>query len=109
MKALEDSERIMIDSMPVMAWRCRPDGFVEFLNRQWLEYTGLPSERACGWGWTSAIHADDLDHVIDRWRRLIASGQPGEMEARLRSGTGEYRWFLIRLGPSRGDHGDIIR
>jgi PAS domain-containing protein len=61
MKPPEDNERIMIDSMPVMAWRCRPDGFVEFFNRRWLEYTGLSLDQALGWGWTVAIHADDLN------------------------------------------------
>jgi formate hydrogenlyase transcriptional activator len=109
MKPPEDNERIMIDSMPAMAWRFRPDGFVEFVNRRWLEYTGLSLEQSLGQGWTVAIHPDDLDHVIDRWRRLIASAQPGEMEARLGSGTGEYRWFLIRVGPSWHDHGDIMK
>ena len=60
-KPSEDSDRVMIDSMPVMAWRCRPDGFVEFFNRRWLEYTGLSLDQALGWGWTVAIHADDLN------------------------------------------------
>ena len=49
MKPPEDNERIMIDSKPVMAWRCRPDGFVEFFNRLWLEYTGLSFDQALGW------------------------------------------------------------
>jgi PAS domain-containing protein len=46
----EDSDRVMINSMPVMAWRCRPDGFVEFFNRRWLEYVGLSLDQALGWG-----------------------------------------------------------
>ena len=61
MKPPEDSERIRIDSIPVMASRCRPDGFVEFFNRRWLEYTGLSLDQALGWEWTVAIHADDLN------------------------------------------------
>jgi len=61
MKPQGDNERIMIDSMPVMPWRCRADGFVEFFNRRWLEYTGLSLDRALGWGWTVAIHADNLN------------------------------------------------
>ena len=105
----EDNERIMIDSMPSMAWRCRPDGFVEFFNRRWLEYTGLSLDKALGWGWTVAVHPDDLNRLTDRWRDLIASGQSGEMEARMRHGSGEYRWFLFRMGPSRNDSGDIVK
>ena len=98
-----------MDSLPSMAWRCRPNGFVEFFNRRWLEYTGLPLDRALGWGWAAAVHPDDLNRLTDWWRDSIASGQWSEMEARLRSGTGEHRRFLIRVGPSRDDHGDIVR
>jgi PAS domain-containing protein len=50
MKPPEDKEGTMIDSLPVMAWRCRPDGFVEFFYRRWLEYTGLSLDQALGWG-----------------------------------------------------------
>src|SRR5260370_27252101 len=53
MNPLEDSDRVMIDSMPTMACTCRPDGFVEFVNRRWLEYTGLATEQALGRGWTA--------------------------------------------------------
>jgi PAS domain-containing protein len=55
MNRLEDSDQVMIDSMPTMAWRCRPDGFVEFLNQRWLDYTGLSPDEAVGWGWNAAI------------------------------------------------------
>jgi formate hydrogenlyase transcriptional activator len=109
MKPPEDNERIMIDSMPVMVWRCRPDGSVEFFNRRWLEYTGLSLDRALGWGWTGAIHPDDLDQLTDRWRELVASGESGQLEARLRRGSGEYRWFLVGMGPSRNDRAEIVK
>jgi PAS domain S-box-containing protein len=79
------------------------------LHRRWLEYTGLPLDRALGWGWAAAVHPDDLNRLTDRWRDLIASGQSGEMEARMRRESGEHRWFLFRMGPSRDHHGDIIR
>jgi hypothetical protein len=60
-KPPENNERIMINSMPVMACRCRPHGFVEFFDRRWLGHTGLTLDQALGWGWTVAIHADDLN------------------------------------------------
>jgi PAS domain S-box-containing protein len=90
-------------------WRCRPDGSVEFFNRRWLEYTGLSLDRALGWGWTGAIHPDDLDQLTDRWRELVASGESGQLEARLRRGSGEYRWFLVGMGPSRNDLAEIVK
>jgi PAS domain-containing protein len=63
MKQSDDSDRVMIDRVPTMARRCRPDGFVEFFNRRWLEYTGLFLDNALGWGWTIAVHRDDLESV----------------------------------------------
>jgi PAS domain S-box-containing protein len=105
----ENGDRAMIDSMPMMAWRCRPDGFVEFVNRRWLEYTGLATEQALGWGWTAAIHPDDLEGLTNRWREILASEQPGEIEARMRRCGGEYRWFLIRVEPARNGLQDIVK
>ena len=92
-----------------MAWWCRSDGFVEFLNRQWFEYTRLSPDKTLGWGWKAALHPDDLERVTDRWRTLLASGQPGAMEARMRRGSGEYRWFLIQVEPARNDLGEIVK
>jgi PAS domain S-box-containing protein len=109
MNRLEDSDQVMIDSIPTMAWRCRPDGFVEFVNRRWLEYTGLATDQARGWGWTAAIHPDDLEGLTNRWREILASEQPGEIEARMRRCGGEYRWFLIRVEPARNGLHDIVK
>ena len=68
----EDPYRTMIDAIPAMAWSSLPDGSVEFLNRRWLDYTGLSLHEALGWEWTTAVHPDDLDPLTDRWRALLA-------------------------------------
>src|SRR6266446_4685910 len=109
MNDFEDRYRTIVDAIPAMAWSGRPDGSVEFLNRRWLGYTGLSLDEARGWRWKAAVHPDDLDALTDRWRALLASGQAGEIEARLRRYDGEYRWFLFRAEPARNDHGDTIR
>jgi PAS domain S-box-containing protein len=105
----EDRYRTMIDAISAMAWSSLPDGAVEFLNRRWLDYTGLSLDEALGWGWNAAVHPDDLEPLTNRWRALLASGQAGEMEARLYRRDGEYRWFLIRAEPARNQHGDIVK
>src|SRR6266404_1967826 len=92
----EDRYRTIIDAIPAMARSGRPDGSVEFLNRRWLDYTGFSLDDALAWGWKAAVHPEDLDPLTDRWRALLASGQAGEIEARLRRYDGEYRWFLFR-------------
>ncbi|HYY30437.1 MAG TPA: PAS domain S-box protein, partial [Chthoniobacterales bacterium] len=98
-KALRQREeylRLTIDTIPTLAWCSRPDGSNEFLNQRWLDYTGLSTEAARDWGWKVAIHREDLPRLLDVWQKLLASGEPGEWEARLRRFDGIYRWFLFR-------------
>jgi len=101
--------RRTIDALPVLAWCNRPDGSNEFLNKRWQDYTGLSQEEAAGWGWKVAFHPDDLDPLLERWSTLLATGEAGEIEARLRRHDGEYRWFLIRVEPLRDERGAIVR
>ena len=91
-----------------MAWSAAADGAAEFFNRRWLDYAGLSADQVQGWGWTSAVHPDDLNRLADYWRSVSASGQPGEIEARLRRFDGVYRWFLFRATPSL-DHGRVVK
>jgi PAS domain S-box-containing protein len=108
-KTAEDQLRAIIDTIPVLAWSARPEGSAEFFNRRWLDYAGLSIEEARDWGWTAAVHPDDLNRLTDYWRSILASGEPGEIEARLRRFDGEYRWFLFRAEPLRDDLGNILR
>ena len=105
MKVPEDQLRIMIDQIPTLAWSCRPDGTTDFLNQRWLDYTGLSSEQALGWGRTAPIHPGELAKLMDTWRCLLTLGEPGEEEARLRRFDGEYLWFLFRAVPVRHEQG----
>jgi PAS domain S-box-containing protein len=105
----EDYLRLTIDTIPVLAWCTRPDGWNEFLNQRWLDYTGLTIEEARGWGWKVAIHPDDLPQLLEVWQGLLASGKSGELEARLRRADGVYRWFLFRVEPLRDAQGTIVK
>src|ERR1700687_640999 len=105
----EDYIRLTIDTIPVLAWCSRPDGSNEFLNQRWLDYTGLTIEEARGRGWQVAIHPDDLSQLLDVWQGLLASGKPGELEARLRRADGVYRWFLFRVEPLHDARGTIVK
>ncbi len=101
--------RLVVDTIPALAWSARLDGSAEFFNRRWLDYAGLTAEEAADWGWTAAVHPEDLDRLTDYWRQVLASGEAGEIEARLRRYDGEFRWFLFRAEPLRDDSGEIIR
>jgi formate hydrogenlyase transcriptional activator len=107
-KQSEGRLRKIIDTIPTLAWCSLPDGTGEFWNQRWHEYTGLSPEVARGWGWQDAIHAEDLKEITDKWRGFLASGQPGEVEGRLRRFDGVYRWFLFRAEPLRDESGNIV-
>ena len=57
--------RLVIDAIPTLAWSARADGSADFFNQRWLEYTGLSVEEARDWGWTVALHPDDLNALVD--------------------------------------------
>src|SRR3989442_2217266 len=95
----EDYLRLTIDTIPVLAWCTRPDGSTEFLNQRWLDYTGLAIEEARGWGWKVAIHPDDLPQLLDVWQVPLTSGNPGELEGRVRRADGLCRCVRSGMQP----------
>jgi formate hydrogenlyase transcriptional activator len=101
--------RRVIDTIPTLAWCNLADGTNEFLNKSWHEYTGLSPEESHGWGWQAAFHPEDLPALMEKWKEILVSGEPGEIEARLRRHDGAYRWFLIRAEPFRDEAGKIVR
>jgi len=105
----EDRLRLVIDTIPAHVWSTRPDGSVDFINRRWLETTGLTMEDALGWDWGSVVHPDDLARYVDEWRAALAAGEPTESEVRLRRADGEYRWWLTRNVPLRDELGNIVK
>ena len=109
---LQRSERELrevIETIPSMAWSAAPDGSADFFNQRWLAYAGLTAGQAQGWGWTVAVHPDDLNALVDYWREIMVSGQSGEVEARLRRFDGVYRWFLFRATASLDDNGRVVK
>lgn len=107
-KAAEDRIRVIIDTIPAMAWSLRPDGIVDFLNQRWVDYTGLSLEEYVKEP-TGPIHPDDIPRVIEKWLVSMAAGEPSEDEMRLRRADGEYRWFLVRTVPLFDEQGQIVR
>src|ERR1700751_4555686 len=109
---LQRSERELrevIETIPSMAWSAAPDGSADFFNGRWLAYAGLTADQAQGWGWTVAVHPDDLNALVDYWRKIMVSGQSGEVEARLRRFDGGYRWVLFRATASLEENGRVVK
>ncbi len=107
--ASERNLNLIINTIPALVWSARPDGSAEFFNHHYLDYVGLSSEMVQDWGWTAAVHPDDLSGLANAWQVIMASRQPGEKEARLRRFDGTYRWFLFRANPLRDQDGNVVR
>lgn len=101
--------RKLFDLMPQLGWTARPDGYIDFYNRGWYEYTGTTFEDMAGWGWQSVHDPSLLDIVTERWNASIATGQDFEMEFPLRRHDGVYHRFLTRVRPVRDPQGTIVR
>ena len=99
----------MIDAVPHIVWSALPDGHNDFHNQRWYEFSGLPLGSALGDQWSNALHPDDQDRTWARWRYSLATGEPYEVEYRLRHHSGEYRWALGRAVPLRNELGEIER
>jgi PAS domain S-box-containing protein len=108
LKRAEDRSRLIINTIPTMAWSIRPDGGIEFVNQRWLDYTGLTLEQEIEEP-TRPVHPEDLPRVMERWFADMAGGEYSEDEMRLRRADGEYRWFLVRTAPLRDDRGNILK
>src|SRR5580700_3529537 len=96
--------RTIIDTIPAMAWCALPDGFAEFHNQRWLDYTGLSDDDARGWGWRTAIHPEDAEAAVNDWRDIVASNKPREGERLIRRFDGEYRRHMYRAEPLMDEH-----
>jgi PAS domain S-box-containing protein len=105
----EKDLRDVVETIPAMAFSARPDGSTEFVNRPWLDYTGLSEKATLGSGWRITVHPDDVDEHLHKWQASLETGAPFENEARHRDANGEYRWFLVRAVPLRDAHGNVLK
>ena len=101
--------RRIIDTIPALAWCAMPDGSIEFLNKRWLDYTGLSLAEARDFGYQAAFHPDDRENGREKCSTLFSGNGPAESDVRLRRYDGTYRWFLVRVEPLRDETGKIIR
>ena len=99
----------LVDSLPALIHTGRPDGYLDFFNRRWLDFVGLRLEDLEGWKWTAAIHPDDVTALVTNWRACLESGRPLEIETRVRRADGVYRWMLHQKQPLRNAEGQIVR
>ena len=110
--ALAESElrfRTLADTMPQMVWSTLADGFHDYYNKRWYEFTGVPEGTTDGEGWNDVFHPEDQERAWQAWRHSLETGEPYQIEYRLRHHSGEYRWTLGRALPIRDASGQIVR
>ena len=105
----EKELRNVIDTIPAVVWSALPDGSNTYVNRRFVEYSGMSGEQMAGSGWQAAIHPDDLQRHVDKWRASVGTGEPHENEVRFRRADGQYRWHLDRGLPLRDEQGNILK
>ena len=111
-KALEESRTMLsdiVETVDQIVWSARPDGYHDFFNRRWYEFTGSEPGTSEGDDWANFFHPDDRARTFERWKHSLATGEPYEIEYRALHRSGEYRWLLGRAHPVRNEAGKIIR
>jgi PAS domain S-box-containing protein len=105
----EKELREVIDTIPTVAWSALPDGSNAYVNKRFVEYSGLSAEQAAGSGWKVATHPDDLQQHLGKWMASVATGELFEHEVRFRRADGQYRWHLCRGVPLRDENENIVK
>jgi PAS domain S-box-containing protein len=111
-RTLRESEarfRQLADAMPQIVFAATPDGHIDYFNRQWYEYTGLPAGEVGYESWRRAHTEEGLRRANERWNEALRTGEPYEIEYALRRHDGAYRWHLGRALPIRDEQGRVVR
>ena len=109
LRASERDLSLIIETIPGLVWCAAPDGELNYLNRRILDYTGTSSDAWAQLGWTNFLHPDDAEPTVRAWSRAVATGQPYEIQCRLRRSDGVYRWFQARGHAARERDGGVAR
>ena len=107
-RGADEQWRMLAEALPLIVWSARPDGFIEYQNNRWYEFSGL-RPGTLGDEWRDLVHPDDLSRVASRWDNSIRTGEPFELEYRMRRRDGAWRWLLSRGLPARDEAGGIVR
>jgi len=101
--------QLLVDSIPALILTARPDGYLDYFNKPWLDYMGATLADVVEWKWWDVIHPEDAEGIVAKWRGCLATGEIFESETRVRRANGEYRWMLHRKLPVRDADGNIVK
>lgn len=111
LKESEEQFRELADSMPQIVWTARPDGYIDYYNKKWYDFTGLRHDVGGDESWEPILHPDDIGFCRDTWYNAVRTGQPYHIEYRFknRKKPGTYCWYLGKALPIRNSEGKIIK
>jgi PAS domain S-box-containing protein len=101
--------RAIINAIPGQVWCAAPDGELNYLNRRILDYTGTTPGDWAQFGWTNLLYPDDVEPAMRTWSHAVATGEPYEIQCRLRRSDGVYRWFQVLGHAARDNEGGVTR
>jgi PAS domain S-box-containing protein len=108
-EALSKEYSFLLDEIPSLVFSTQPDGQADFVNKQWLQYTGLAIEQIMGEGWTKAVHPLDRESTLQTWHKAVQLGIKYQIQHRLLRHDGVYRWFQMNAVPYKDKEGTIIK
>lgn len=109
LQASRERWRQLAEAMPQLVWTCMPDGVCDYVNRRWIDYTGLPADERLGHAWLAVLHPEDRGRLATAWNRAVAGSGVLDGEFRLRRNDGEYRWFKMRALPVRDEANRVVK
>ena len=101
--------RMLAEAIPQIVWTATPKRGFDYCNQRWYELTGLTEKQTLGWGWPNGLHPDDRPVALKNWDKAQSTGEPFEMEYRIRNAAGGFRWHLVRATPMRDSTGAMVK
>jgi PAS domain S-box-containing protein len=108
LRASEARYRFLAEAIPVQIWTATPDGALDYVTQRVADYFGMTTDQVLGEGWQHVIHPDDLPVAVERWTHALQTGEPYEVEFRLRGADGGYRWHIARALPQLDGSGKVV-
>jgi len=105
----EQHFRSLAEAIPQIVWETDTDGKFEYLSSRWSAYIGQPPHECAQLGMLDWIHPDDAERWVQARSEGARNKTAWQVEFRLRSATGSYRWFLGRSVPLLDGKGEVVR
>ena len=103
----EQSLQALVETIPALVWRAKPDGHIDYVNKRLLDYLGSPLEEIIGWGWMKKVHPHDVAFKVQSWLSNLEAMSSHDAKCRFQGADGAYRWFDVRGEPLRDGAGRV--